>query len=147
MAGRAVAVTDPRGRRIDWAAMSVTQGELLDAFAVYCRDELDDVELVAESSTRLELAWRRAPPRRRRRARADRRLRPGAPREGERSSIERVRLLRVVPARRVRGQGRRLRRVHPRARRPGHHLPRVRIVDAVRRACLSRPVTPRREFL
>jgi len=59
MAGRAVAVTDPRGRRIDWAATSVTQGEVLDAFAVYCRDELDDVELVAESSTRLELAWRR----------------------------------------------------------------------------------------
>ena len=59
MAGRAVAVTDPRGRRIDWAATSVTQGEVLDAFAVYCRDELDVVELVAESSTRLELAWRR----------------------------------------------------------------------------------------
>ena len=53
-----MAVTDPRGRRIEWAAMSVTQGELLDAFAVYCRDELDDVELVAESPTRLELAWR-----------------------------------------------------------------------------------------
>ena len=39
--------------------MSVTQGELLDAFAVYCRDALDGVELVAESPTRLELAWRR----------------------------------------------------------------------------------------
>jgi hypothetical protein len=59
MAGRAVAVTDPRGRRIEWAAMSVTQGELLDAFAAYCRDELDDVELIAESPTWLELAWRR----------------------------------------------------------------------------------------
>jgi hypothetical protein len=52
-------VTDPRNRRIDWAAMSVTQGEVLDAFATYCRDVLDDVELVAESTTRLELAWRR----------------------------------------------------------------------------------------
>jgi hypothetical protein len=50
---------DPRGRRIEWAAMSVTQGELLDAFAAYCRDELDDVELIAESPTWLELAWRR----------------------------------------------------------------------------------------
>jgi hypothetical protein len=49
----------PRDRRIDWAAMSVTQGEVLDAFAVYCRDELDDVELVGESPTRLDLAWRR----------------------------------------------------------------------------------------
>jgi len=49
----------PRDRRIDWAAMSVTQGEVLDAFAIYCRDTLDDVELVAESTTRLDLAWRR----------------------------------------------------------------------------------------
>jgi hypothetical protein len=52
-------VTDPRGRRLEWAAISVTQGEVLDAFAVYCRDALDDVELVSESPTRLELAWRR----------------------------------------------------------------------------------------
>jgi hypothetical protein len=52
-------VTDPRERRIDWAALSVTQGEVLDAFAVYCRDALDDVELVAASPTRLGLAWKR----------------------------------------------------------------------------------------
>jgi hypothetical protein len=52
-------VTDPRGRRIDWAAISVTQGEVLDAFAVYCRDALDDVELVSETPARLDLAWRR----------------------------------------------------------------------------------------
>jgi len=52
-------VTDPRERRIDWAAISVTQGEVLDAFATYCRDALDDVELVAESPTRLELTWKR----------------------------------------------------------------------------------------
>jgi len=39
--------------------MSVTQGEVLDAFALYCRDALDDVELVAASPTRLDLAWRR----------------------------------------------------------------------------------------
>jgi hypothetical protein len=52
-------VTKPRERRIDWAAMSVTQGEILDAFTFYCRDELDDVEVLAESPTGLELAWRR----------------------------------------------------------------------------------------
>src|SRR5262245_5149546 len=54
-----MAVMDPRRRKIEWAAISVTQGEVLDAFAVYCRDALDDVELVAESPTRLEFAWRR----------------------------------------------------------------------------------------
>ena len=59
MAGSAVSVTDPRGRRIEWAAMSITQGGVLDAFAAYCRDTLEDVEVVAESATRLELAWRR----------------------------------------------------------------------------------------
>jgi hypothetical protein len=55
-------VTAPRERRIDWAAMSVTQGEILDAFGVYCRDVLDDVDVLAESSTRIELAWRRDEP-------------------------------------------------------------------------------------
>jgi hypothetical protein len=49
----------PRDRRIEWAALSVTQGEVLDAFAAYCRDALDDVELVAQTPDRLELAWRR----------------------------------------------------------------------------------------
>ena len=52
-------MTDPRERRIDWAAMSVTQGEVLDAFAVYCREALDDVELLSRSPIRIELAWRR----------------------------------------------------------------------------------------
>jgi len=59
MARKDSAVTDPRERRIEWAAISVTQGEVLDAFGVYCRDALDDVELVAESPARLELAWKR----------------------------------------------------------------------------------------
>jgi len=59
MAGKATAVTDPRERRIEWAALSVTQGEVLDAFALYCRDALDDVELVAQAPARLELAWKR----------------------------------------------------------------------------------------
>jgi hypothetical protein len=48
-----------RDRRIDWAAMSVTQGEVLDAFALYCRDDLEDVDVLSESPTRIELAWRR----------------------------------------------------------------------------------------
>jgi hypothetical protein len=48
-----------RERTIDWAAMSVTQGEILDAFGLYCRDALDDVEVLSESPTRLDLAWRR----------------------------------------------------------------------------------------
>src|SRR5262249_54857753 len=81
-----------------------------------------------------------ASPRRRPAPLAHRRLRPRPPGESERRPLERVRLLRVVPPRRVRRQGRRLRRVHPRARRPRDHLARVRIVDAVRTACLSRAV-------
>ena len=52
-------MAEPRERRIEWAAISVTQAEVLDSFTVYCHDALDDVELVAESPTRLELAWRR----------------------------------------------------------------------------------------
>lgn len=58
MAGKD-AVTEPRARRIEWAAIGVTQGEVLDAFAAYCRDALDDVEIVSESPTYLELAWKR----------------------------------------------------------------------------------------
>ena len=52
-------MTAPRDRLIEWAATSVTQGEVLDSFAVYCRDALDDVDLLAGSPTCLELAWRR----------------------------------------------------------------------------------------
>jgi hypothetical protein len=52
-------VTDPRERRIEWAAISVTQGDVLDAFATYCREALDDVEVLAETPTLVELAWKR----------------------------------------------------------------------------------------
>ena len=52
-------VTDPRERRLEWAAISVTLGEVLDAFATYCRDALDDVEVLAKTPTHLELAWKR----------------------------------------------------------------------------------------
>jgi hypothetical protein len=59
MARRDTAVTDPRERKIEWAAISVTQGEVLDAFATYCRDVLDDIAVLSEEPTRLELAWKR----------------------------------------------------------------------------------------
>jgi hypothetical protein len=48
-----------RGRTIEWAAQTVTQGELLDAFASYCRDELDDVDILEAGPSRLALGWRR----------------------------------------------------------------------------------------
>lgn len=54
-----MSTADPRARRIDWAAASVTQGEILDAFARHCRGELDDVDVLAETPERLDLAWRR----------------------------------------------------------------------------------------
>lgn len=48
-----------RGRAIEWANFTTTQGEVLDAFAEHCRHELDEVELLAASPTALELGWRR----------------------------------------------------------------------------------------
>jgi len=48
-----------RGRMIEWATQTLTQGEILDAFATYCRDELDDVEVLESGASRLALAWRR----------------------------------------------------------------------------------------
>ncbi|HEY3205929.1 MAG TPA: hypothetical protein VGJ58_03150 [Gaiellaceae bacterium] len=42
---------------IEWAALTVTQGEVLDAFAAYC-DDLDDVATVEREGTKLELAWK-----------------------------------------------------------------------------------------
>jgi hypothetical protein len=48
-----------RGRAIEWAAATVTQGQILDAFAQYCAEELDDVEVLAHDSSRLALGWRR----------------------------------------------------------------------------------------
>lgn len=46
------------GRRIEWASRSVTQGEVLAAFARHCRDELDDVEVVSEEPPCLVVSWR-----------------------------------------------------------------------------------------
>ena len=48
-----------RGRTIEWAAQTVTQGEILDAFAAYCRDELDDIDILDSGPSRLALGWRR----------------------------------------------------------------------------------------
>jgi hypothetical protein len=48
-----------RDRQIEWAAATVTQGEVLDAFADYCEAELDDVEVLERMPERLALGWRR----------------------------------------------------------------------------------------
>ena len=47
-----------RDREIEWAAETVTQGEVLDAFADYCERELEDVEVLERTSLRLALGWR-----------------------------------------------------------------------------------------
>ena len=48
-----------RGRPIEWATQTLTQGEVLDAFRDYCRAELDDVEVLESAPSRLGLGWRR----------------------------------------------------------------------------------------
>jgi hypothetical protein len=48
-----------RGRTIEWATQTVRQGQVLDAFRDYCRDELDDVDVLDATPSRLELGWRR----------------------------------------------------------------------------------------
>jgi hypothetical protein len=48
-----------RGREIEWATQTLTQGEVFDAFADYCREELDDVEVLEWAPSRLTLGWRR----------------------------------------------------------------------------------------
>jgi hypothetical protein len=46
-------------RSIEWATRTVGQGEILAAFAVHCRDELDDVEVLEEAPGLLVARWRR----------------------------------------------------------------------------------------
>jgi hypothetical protein len=54
------AVTEAvRGRAIEWASLSTTQGELFDALTAHFRDELDEVDLYATSPTKLDVGWRR----------------------------------------------------------------------------------------
>jgi len=48
-----------RGRTIEWTTRTLTQGEILDAFAEHCRSELDDVDVLEASPSRLALGWRR----------------------------------------------------------------------------------------
>jgi len=48
-----------RGRPIEWATRTLIQGDVLDAFGRYCEDELDDVDVLAATPSRLALAWRR----------------------------------------------------------------------------------------
>ena len=48
-----------RSRPIEWATLTTSQGEILDAFAAHCRKELDDVEVLEETPVRLELGCRR----------------------------------------------------------------------------------------
>jgi hypothetical protein len=47
------------GRRIDWAARSVGQGELLAAFCDHCDRELEDVEVLERDDDVLVARWRR----------------------------------------------------------------------------------------
>jgi hypothetical protein len=46
------------GRPIEWAARTVSQGDVLADFARHCRDELDDIDVVAAEPARLVLRWR-----------------------------------------------------------------------------------------
>jgi len=46
-------------RTIEWATRTITQGEVLAAFAAHCREELDDVEVAELGSTFLVATWRR----------------------------------------------------------------------------------------
>jgi hypothetical protein len=48
-----------RGRRVGWVGRSLDHGELLDAFARHCEEELDEVEVLAAGPMCLELGWRR----------------------------------------------------------------------------------------
>ena len=48
-----------RDRPIEWATTTVTQGDVLDAFAGYCETELDDVEVLERTPLLLSLGWRR----------------------------------------------------------------------------------------
>lgn len=45
-------------RPVEWGAHTTTQGEVLAGFARHCRDELDDLEIVADEGARLIVRWR-----------------------------------------------------------------------------------------
>lgn len=52
------AAPSPRDRRIAWPGVTVTQGDVLDAFARHCAEELDDVEVVERDDLLLVARWR-----------------------------------------------------------------------------------------
>jgi hypothetical protein len=47
------------GSEIEWATGTVTHGDVLAGFAQHCRDELEDVEVLEEESSRLALRCKR----------------------------------------------------------------------------------------
>jgi hypothetical protein len=47
------------GRQVEWATQTLSEGEILDAFAAFCRDELDEVEVLEQAPAKLSLGWRR----------------------------------------------------------------------------------------
>ncbi len=47
------------GRTIEWAARTISEGDVLAAFATHCRDELDDVEVAELGASYLVATWRR----------------------------------------------------------------------------------------
>jgi len=56
---RALLAERRRGRRIEWAARTVIQGELLSAFADHCEHELDEVDVLERDEEVLVARWRR----------------------------------------------------------------------------------------
>jgi hypothetical protein len=48
-----------RARRVDWVGRALDQGEVLDAFARHCEQELEEVEVLSAEPARLKLGWRR----------------------------------------------------------------------------------------
>ena len=49
----------PRDRGFHWGERALTYGEVFDAFADHCADDLDDVEVVERSPETLVARWRR----------------------------------------------------------------------------------------
>jgi hypothetical protein len=45
-------------RPIEWATRTTTQGQILAAFTLHCLDDLEELEVVEASPTRLVLGWR-----------------------------------------------------------------------------------------
>ena len=48
-----------RSRRLEWVGRSLDQGDVFDAFARHCGEELDEVDVLGAGPTQLKLGWRR----------------------------------------------------------------------------------------